>query len=229
MRKILSFGMLIALLSSCISLEQVTVTDVVDYSAFAKKGIFVTESNNVNFDYKPLGSVVSVSRGAAKTFSFFLINIDRDKAFSEITEILTALKADGLINLKISITHDKVCYYMTVTGMAIRRNAIVEESNIIEESNDMLADGADDVISERVGDISDIKYTIFRETKTGVCISTERKLTVGEMKKIKEKLPVKKTLIQFYLVKQTNDKPYAGFSDNVFVDYVTGKMIEFYD
>lgn len=77
--------------------------------------------------------------------------------------------------------------------------------------------------------ISNIKYTIFCETKTGVCISTERELTIGEMKKIKEKLPVKKTLIQFYLAKQTNDKPYAGFSDNVFVDYVTGKMIEFYD
>lgn len=228
MKKILSFGMLIALLSSCISLEQVTVTDVVDYSAFTKKGIFVTESNSVNFDYEPVGSIISVSRGPALTLVFF--HVDKEKAFAEIAEKLRELNADGLINLKMRTEHsDKDFYYMTVTGMAIRRNKIVKDSNIIKENDDIPVDVSDDIISERVGDISDIKYTIFRETKTGVCISTERKLTVGEMKKIKEKLPVKKTLIQFYLAKQTNDKPYAGFSDNVFVDYVTGKMIEFHD
>lgn len=209
MRKSVLLLTLVTLLSSCVSLEQITVTDVVDYSVFARRGIFVTESNSVNFDYKPLGSIVSITSGAAKTFNSF--RIDKDKAFSEITDKLTALKADGLINLRINLTHDKVLYYMTVTGMAIRRNEVAKENNIIEE--------VDDSIVERIGKINDVEYTIFRETKEGVYISAERKLTLAEMKKIKDSLPAPKTLIQFYVLGENNDKPYAEFSYDSFVNY----------
>ena len=214
MKKSVLFLTLVALLSSCVSLEQVTVTDVVDYSVFARRGIFVTESNSVNFDYKPLGSIVSTTRGAAKTFRSF--RIDSDKAFSEITDRLTALKADGLINLQINITYDKVLYCMTVTGMAIRRNEVVRENDIIDKNDDKVVN---DSVVERIGKINDVEYTIFRETKEGVYISAERKLTLAEMKKIKDSLPTQKTLIQFYVLGENNDKPYAGFSYDSFVNY----------
>ena len=39
------------LITSCVSLDQMTVTEVIDYSRFLKNGIYVTESNNVDFDY----------------------------------------------------------------------------------------------------------------------------------------------------------------------------------
>ena len=54
------------LITSCVSLDQMTVTEVIDYSRFLKNGIYVTESNNVDFDYTPIGSVVSVTRGAIR-------------------------------------------------------------------------------------------------------------------------------------------------------------------
>ncbi|WP_195664135.1 hypothetical protein [Bacteroides congonensis] len=214
MKKSVLFLTLVALLSSCVSLEQATVTDVVDYSVFARRGIFVTESNSVNFDYKSLGSIVSITSGAAKTFRSF--RIDKDKAFSEITDKLTALKADGLINLQINITYDKGLYYMTVTGMAIRRNEVVKENDIIDKNDDKVVN---DSVVERLGKINDVEYTIFRETKEGVYISAERKLTLAEMKKIKDSLPTQKTLIQFYVLGENNDKPYAGFSYDSFVNY----------
>lgn len=70
------------LITSCVSLDQMTVTEVIDYSRFLKNGIYVTESNNVDFDYTPIGSVVSVTRGAIR--NAWSYSVDTEKAFSDI-------------------------------------------------------------------------------------------------------------------------------------------------
>lgn len=67
---------LIIPLSSCLTLDQMTITEIKDYSSLTDKGIFVTEANNVNFDYTPIGSVVSTTRGAIDTFGGYSVNID---------------------------------------------------------------------------------------------------------------------------------------------------------
>ena len=91
---------LLFVVTSCVSLEQMTITEVIDYSRFLKNGIYVTESNDVDFDYTPVGSVVSVTRGAIK--NAWSYSVDTEKAFSDIGKKVKAAGADGLINMKIS-------------------------------------------------------------------------------------------------------------------------------
>ena len=94
---------LIIPLSSCLTFEQMTVTEIKDYSPLTDKGIFVTEANNVNFDYTPIGSVVSITRGAIDTFGGYAVNIDT--AFDDIAKELLNKGANGLINLDITSSY----------------------------------------------------------------------------------------------------------------------------
>lgn len=84
------------LLSSCatiVNYEQTTVTEITDYTPLTEKGIFVTEANNVNFDYTPLGSVVSTTRGAIQNLMPY--KVDMEKAFNSIAEEL--LKKEQMV------------------------------------------------------------------------------------------------------------------------------------
>ena len=123
MKKYLLLMLMAIGLASCVTVEQVTHTNIIDYSRFTKNGIFVTESNTVNFDYEPLGSVVATSRGPVASY-LVAMTVDMDKAFSDIGKKLKEINADGLINLKITNYADKYYYFTTVSGMAIRRNPI---------------------------------------------------------------------------------------------------------
>lgn len=53
--KRLLFIFAVVLLTSCVSLSP--IVNFIDYSAYNADGIFLTESNSVNFKYEPIGSV----------------------------------------------------------------------------------------------------------------------------------------------------------------------------
>lgn len=69
MKKLLCVALLTVLLSSCADKILYSITAVsVDYSSYAERGFFITESNSVNFDYKPIGSIyVQTSSGYDST------------------------------------------------------------------------------------------------------------------------------------------------------------------
>lgn len=69
MKKMLFVAVLAVLLSSCADKILYSVTAVsVDYSSYAERGFFMTESNSVNFDYQPIGSIyVQTSSGYDST------------------------------------------------------------------------------------------------------------------------------------------------------------------
>lgn len=109
MRKIFSLLLVLMSMSSCVTLEQMTVTEFRDYTPFTERGIFVTEANNVNLDYTPLGSVVSTTRGAFQNLLSY--TVDLNEAFESIAEELIKKDANGLINLNISTTYSNNVLY----------------------------------------------------------------------------------------------------------------------
>lgn len=211
MKKIFFLMIVTSILSSCVSLEQVTVTNVIDYSRFSKNGIFVTESNSVNFEYMPLGSVVSVSRGAVEQ-TLLSYKVDMDKAFSDIGKRLKDLDANGLINLKIASSSDKYFYYITVTGMAIRRENI---------NNNKIV-----TYKEALGKIDNVRLEIIEAYSNGTLVVTSEKLNVGQLKKAWKQFFYKQSQIKFYTPNGYSQKTaYAGFIDNQIVNYETNEFI----
>lgn len=118
----------------------------VDYSAYQDKGMFLTESNSVNFEYNAIGSVTSVvySGKAIVSQSEQIENNDiygehrtvQNKMGWKVASPEDALEAavaqvaskggDGLINIKITPTTEIDASKTTrsgflVTGMAIKR------------------------------------------------------------------------------------------------------------
>lgn len=49
--------------TSCVTSKGFKETAIVDYSSYYDEGFFISESNSVNFDYKPVGSVFTVVKG----------------------------------------------------------------------------------------------------------------------------------------------------------------------
>ena len=141
MRKILLLMLMAIGLASCstVSVPQFTTTTFVDYSEFTKQGIFVTESNSVNFDYKPLGSVVSFTQGAWSGLSSK--KIDADEAFKDIADKVKNAGGNGLINFRFNVTSTGSASVMTASGMAIR----TDEPIITPEATPIVAQPKTDI------------------------------------------------------------------------------------
>lgn len=98
---------------------------VIDYSYYSSKGMFLTESNSVNFDYEPLGSIIiNVCPGDLPGTSHWM----EAKPVAGVRELVnkaTEMGANGVINLKtepFTIVVEKVSLTgIQVTGMAIKR------------------------------------------------------------------------------------------------------------
>ena len=204
--------MLIAIgLASCVTVEQVTHTNIIDYSRFTKNGIFVTESNTVNFDYEPLGSVVATSRGPVASY-LVAMTVDMDKAFSDIGKKLKEINADGLINLKITNYADKYYYFTTVSGMAIRRNPI--DQSVVTTYQEVL------------GYIDLIKLEVVEAYESGTKILTSAQMSIEQINKAKKKFFATQNQVFFY----TNDglknnTPYMAIQDNHIINYATNEFI----
>jgi hypothetical protein len=115
---------------------------IVDYVSYSEKGFFFTESNSVNFDYKPMGSIyVKMSSGYSKekiqridsTFNFaigdyeysnrteFVVDYERaviGDAIRVLYDNAVKMGANGIINLEFGVLPQ---YEIYAKGMAIKR------------------------------------------------------------------------------------------------------------
>lgn len=206
------------LLSSCatiVNYEQTTVTEITDYTPFTERGILVTEANNVNLDYTPLGSVVSMTQGAVRNLMSYTINLN--EAFESIAEELIKKGANGLINLSISPGYSNNMYYMTVTGMAIQ----IKNPELKPEKHKKVVDKTS---SECV--IDGIKALVIERRPSGVFVSTDKKMTSVQIAQLVEKLQLSNKAVQIFLA-NGGDKAYAGITDNgYYINYETKEFIE---
>lgn len=220
--KIIFLALCCLLVSSCetVNIPQVTVTVLRDYTPMTDKGIFVTESNSVDFDYFPIGSVISVTSAA---FDSFVIKgddvsvrykpIDLNKAFDDISQKLIDKGANGIINLKIESSYLNNGCYITVTGMAIRtKEPLLKAKEITEhkQPSECIIDG--------------ITARIIRKTKTGVIVSTTGKLNYDQVVKMIGELNLPDTAIQIYQAGEAR-KAYAGITDDgYYINYETNEF-----
>lgn len=220
--KIVFLSLCCLLISSCetVNIPQVTVTVLRDYTPMTDKGIFVTESNSVDFDYVPLGSVVSVTSGAyhssIETGSQSK-SVDLGKAFDDISTKLVEKGANGLINLKIESSYIGYTHYMTVTGMAIRtKEPIMQAKKIVDIKNKLRAECT----------IDGIKALIIRRTSTGVIISTDKKMDFDQVVRMIKTFELDNIAVQIFLA-NGNNKAYAGITeDDYYINYETKEFIE---
>ena len=212
MRKILLLMLVAFSLASCVSVQQFTSTTIVDYSEFAKQGIFVTESNSVNFDYKPLGSVVSFTQSALSSFGSQ--KIDADKAFMEIASKVKEVGGNGLINFRLNVMASGASSVMTVSGMAIR----TDEPIVTPEAVPVVSRPKDDI------HIDGIHCFIFKRFQSGFAVMTDAVLSVDQVKRAFEEFGMKGKECQFYL--PNTKSPYMGITENGYlVDYSSNEFI----
>lgn len=208
-------------ISSCktVNIPQKTVTAIMDYTPMTDKGIFVTESNSVDFKYMPLGSVVSITSGAVYSSintGILSETVNLAKAFEDISNKLVDLGANGIINLKIESTYEGYTHYMTVTGMAIRTKEPILEAKKKKELK---------VLSSSEFTIDGIKAIIFRRTPTGVMISSDKKMSFEQIIKMAEYFGLTKTPVQVFLA-NSKDPAYAGLTgDGFYINYETKEFI----
>jgi uncharacterized protein YbjQ (UPF0145 family) len=149
MKKIISFCVVLLLVTSCTTykIPYRRYSGTIDFSAYAQKGFFITESNSVSFSYEPLGSITSVVSsgyeilnlenlksnddiyGSYKKIKYGkMIDASVNDALDELYNSALRLGADGIINFRseyvpslynkaVLITPDSY----VVSGMAIRR------------------------------------------------------------------------------------------------------------
>lgn len=99
-------------MTSCIT-QQATVTTIANYITFEENGVYATESNTIPYEYRPVGSVISV------TTSSNIEGLNMGAAFKEIADKVILNGGNGIINLDVKITSSKDSHYMTLTGMAV--------------------------------------------------------------------------------------------------------------
>lgn len=116
----------------------------IDYSFLTQQGIFVSESNSVNFDYEPLGSLYVECSGGwvkknrkdgtemqdiymASPNSVEYLPATVDDAYQLVLSEIKKLRANGVINFKISSVNEYLSSYQVtvnkiiITGMCIRK------------------------------------------------------------------------------------------------------------
>lgn len=214
MRKILLLMLMAIGLASCstVSVPQFTTTTFVDYSEFTKQGIFVTESNSVNFDYKPLGSVVSFTQGAWSGLSSK--KIDADEAFKDIADKVKNAGGNGLINFRFNVTSTGSASVMTASGMAIR----TDEPIITPEAAPIVAQPKTDI------HVDGVHCFIFQRFQSGFAVMTDAVLTVDQVKIALREFAIKNKEYQFFL--PNTKSPYIGVTDNGYiVNYATNEFI----
>jgi uncharacterized protein YbjQ (UPF0145 family) len=149
MKKIISFCVVLLFVTSCTTykIPYRRYSAAIDFSAYAQKGFFITESNSVSFSYEPVGSISAVVSsgyeilnsenlkstddvyGSYKKIKYGkMIDASVNDALDELYNSAIRLGADGIINFRseyvpslynkaVLITPDSYI----VSGMAIRR------------------------------------------------------------------------------------------------------------
>ena len=136
---ILVFTILLAF-TSCQTSKYLLTTNFIDYSAICNNyDFFITESNSVSFEYKPLGSIsvecvsgrINTEEDGSKydgTFSLGKYKLTSiEDAYKELFNMAVGRGANGVINLQsryisaYSIGHTTYESRWIVTGMLIKR------------------------------------------------------------------------------------------------------------
>jgi len=195
---------IVFLLCSCTTIEQFTSTEVIEYAHFDKNGIYITEANNVDFSYKPLGSLVSVTRGGLQDLTSY--QVDTDKAFAEVGKKIKNMGGNGLINMRISNTYEGAFFYMTVTGMVI---------NIEGRDTDKKT-----TYQEKIGAIDNIDLEVLEAYSNGTRVQTSRKLDAEQIKLAYKKYFYKQSQVQFYTQEGWAERmAYAAIIDGKILNY----------
>lgn len=222
MKKLLLLTLLLPLAScSTLTLQQSTYTNVVDYSEFAKEGIFVTESNSVNFEYTPLATVNSVTTGPYANYSAH--SIDMDKVFAQMSDKLRQLKANGLINFRITNLPSTGLHTISVTGMAVYIDEVAMPL-LLKRSKELLPEKAI-TESEYMTMVDDITCVVLEKKKSGVVVATDKELTPTQLKKAISNLKITNIPTRFYL--SNSKQAYAGSTDNGYsINYKTNEFLK---
>jgi len=136
MKKIMLFAVISVLFSSCVVVSKYRLTAYVfDYSKYNEKNFFITESNSVNFNYKPIGSISvttvsgSIERDPEKVYLYYDPSTYKEAkledAFKKLYEVAIEKGANGVINVQTTFTGEftigNIIYpnKCTVSGMLI--------------------------------------------------------------------------------------------------------------
>lgn len=221
MKKILFYIIIAFTISSCVTLPAPkSSVGIIDYTPLIKEGIFVTESNSVNFDYTAIGSIIATEKGGWTNGS--VKRPTADAALKNIIKELNRLGANGIINLMVTssveMSEDMMTKVfipvVTIKGMAIKiPNSNLKKIPTIKEDQNIM------------GEIEGVKCRIIEKYKNGMRISTSKELTIDQIKKAKREFALNGKVM--FNVEGRNEKgqSYAGVDDEYIILYKTNEFI----
>ena len=212
---IFPFMVVTFLFVSCGSLPKpYSSTYILDYSDFTKNGIFVTEAPTVNFDYTPMGSLVSKSEGGYVNTTYKELSIG--DCFTDMIKKIKSSGANGVIGLKIIFDSFKDKPYrlssIYVTGMVIKSVNTVPIAEIKKDNKEYLC------AIEGIG-----CYVIDRQSN-GVKIQTEKLLNEEQIRAFYKRHSFGGKMLKFFLGSER--EAYYGISDGFIIDYSTNSFIK---
>lgn len=187
---------------------------IFDYSPLTSKGVFVTESNSVSFDYETIGSLYAISDGGwiNKTY----VEPSLDALYNEVLKQLAAYNANGIVNLKINVSGriaDRTKRY-SLEGMAIRKTDAGKINAQVSTARRI------------IGKIDGISLQILEAYSNGTRVLTSQKLNVSQLRQAWKKYFYNQSQIQFYTTEGLVNKiAYAAIIDKKIVDYEKNEYI----
>lgn len=192
---------------------------VIDYTPLIKAGIFVTESNSVNFDYTAVGSIIATEKGGWVDGEYQ--RPSTENALKNIIKELESMGANGLINLSISssveMSEDLMSKVyvavITVKGMAIK----IPNSKVKKAP----ARGPN-----QLGQIDGIQCRVIKRYDDDMIISTSSELTPEQIRKAKNLFSLKGR-VRFNLKgAEGKGESYAGIDDGFIIIYKSNEFIK---
>lgn len=221
MKKLLSPFLFVAIiLSSCGTLPKPqSNVGTIDYTPLIKEGIYITESNSVNFDYTAVGSVIATEKGGWVNETVKRPYVE--DAFKNIIKELKRIGANGIINLSITssvelsedILSKAYVSVITVKGMAIK----IPNSNIKKVPKED---------KNTLGEVDGIKCKIIEKHNNGIRISTPAELTIEQIKKVQEKFQLKGKIMFNIEGNNAINEAYAGIDAGYIILYKTNEFIK---
>lgn len=144
---------------------------IFDYSPLTSKGVFVTESNSVSFDYETIGSLYAISDGG--WINKIYVEPSLDALYNEVLKQLDAYNANGIVNLKINISGtiaDRTKRY-SLEGMAIRKTDAGKIDVQVSTARRM------------IGKIDGISLQILKAYPNGTRVLTSEKMNTSQLQK----------------------------------------------
>lgn len=212
--------LLILIFGSCGSLpEPESRIGVIDYTPLIKAGIYVTESNSVNFDYTAVGSIVATEKGG--WINGRVKRPETQDALKNIIKELKRMGANGIINLNIissvemsdALMSKTFVSAITVKGMAIKIPDSKIEKTSIEDPR-------------LLGQVDDVKCRIVKEYNNGMTICTSKELTPDQIRKAKDLFSLSGKIMFNLEGEEGKGKAYAGIDDGFIIIYKNNEFIK---